>query len=367
MSKFKASLFHVLTSYRREVDSAWIEEKSLAKAKDYFFDQKKWDRRQQYEIEIEGMCFDVQIHPPPKVSIAIHNGLYERWPLLENAIKSFLICSQYPNIELILVESGGNTKIRSWLESIDLDDFFVNFSGEKTDIIKHPDVKIEKSLKFIDFDAATSGLNACYSRAMSQTIDCFTGEFFTMLAEDIQFVIKGDLISDYLKILNNFGSHASSIHFCSQQQYKLYKKNNQSSGPHTIKTTELPFFLPTHQKWDPNQLSHRSMFSNMEDKAEKENNKYRSFDIPHGFIQRYTNLFTSCNFKRIYPFLSACLWMSNRDVDATISEIMENKKKDPNYIRYNIREKNDMMAAVKTKNQSVPLSSEQYELDNHLY
>jgi hypothetical protein len=366
MSKFKASLFHVLKSYRREVDSGLVEERSFSSAKDYFFNKKKWDKRCAYEIEIDGMCFDVQMFPPPKVSIAIHNGLYERWPLLENAIKSFLICNEYPNIELILVESGGDTKIRSWLESIDLNDFFVNFSGEKTDIAKHPGVKIEKSLKFIDFDSATSGLNSCYSRAMSQTIDFFKGDFFTMLAEDVQFVIKGDLISEYLKILNNFGSHASSIHFCSQQQYKLYKKNNQSTGPHTIETTELPFFLPTHQKWDPNQLSHRSIFSNMENKAEKENDKERSFDIQHGFVQRYTNLFASCNFKRIYPFLSACLWMSNSNVGSTISEIIENKKKDPNYVRYNILEKNDAMKSIKTKNQSVPLSSEQYELDNQV-
>ena len=40
------------------------------------------------------------------VTVAIHTGKEEYAPLLQNLLKSFLICNEYPNIELIIVESG---------------------------------------------------------------------------------------------------------------------------------------------------------------------------------------------------------------------------------------------------------------------
>ena len=58
----------------------------------------------------------------PKLSIAIHSGVFGYWPLLQNLLKSFLVCNEYPSIEIILVESGGNKKIRDWFEKIDFDD-----------------------------------------------------------------------------------------------------------------------------------------------------------------------------------------------------------------------------------------------------
>ena len=113
----------------------------------------------------------------PKLSIAVHSGIYDSWPLLQNLLKSFLVCIEYPNIELILAESGGNQKIRDWFSKINFDDFFINLDGQKTNIKKHPDVSIEKTLKFIDFDSSITGRNSCYNRAISQCIDTFKGDF----------------------------------------------------------------------------------------------------------------------------------------------------------------------------------------------
>ena len=54
------------------------------------------------------------------VTIAIHTGLKKWIHLLENSIKSFLLCNTYPNIELMLVETGQNEDVRAWLERLDL-------------------------------------------------------------------------------------------------------------------------------------------------------------------------------------------------------------------------------------------------------
>ena len=82
----------------------------------------------------------------PKVSIAVHSGKEEYTPLLENLFKSFLVCNQYPEIELILLETAGNSRVRDWFKNLDFDNFFVNFDGDKTTIEKCPEVKIKKSI-----------------------------------------------------------------------------------------------------------------------------------------------------------------------------------------------------------------------------
>ena len=132
----------------------------------------------------------------------------------------------------MLVESGGNKEIRDWFEAMDFDDYFKNLDGQETTVKKAPAVSIEKTLKFIDFDESIKGRNSCYNRAISEITGSFKGDFNVILAEDNQFIIKGDIFADYLKILNHFGvesispllsedmiSHSFSIPF----QYKYDK------------------------------------------------------------------------------------------------------------------------------------------------
>ena len=53
------------------------------------------------------------------------------WPSTNNfsgaLLKSFLICNEYPNVELILIESAQNQPIREWFKSIDFESNFQNF------------------------------------------------------------------------------------------------------------------------------------------------------------------------------------------------------------------------------------------------
>ena len=102
------------------------------------------------------------------VTIAIHNGKKEYCPLLENLLKSFLICNEYPNIELLLVESGGNEDVRKWLTSIDFDSNYTNFDGTTTDIVRNKDVNIAKKLLFKNFDPEVHW-SFCYMNSMLLT------------------------------------------------------------------------------------------------------------------------------------------------------------------------------------------------------
>ena len=301
----------------------------------------------------------------PKLSIAVHSGVYEFWPLLQNLLKSFLACNEYPNIEIILAESGGNQKIRDWFEKIDFDDFFINLDGQKTNIKKHSQVSIEKTLKFIDFDPSITGRNACYSRAISQCIDSFKGDFFVMLAEDNQFVVKGNLLNDYIKILDNFGRDESMIYFFAQQGYKLQKGNNRATGPHKIETTDLLFFTPIEQKWDMGAICSRGLYNSMKRMKESRGIKEEeNLDVHHGLVEQNTLLFTVSDFKRIYPAIPCGMWMDNDHRDKVIARITEQTESNPDFILYKIVDKPLLYDLLRTKNWDFPLATENYSVEN---
>lgn len=301
----------------------------------------------------------------PKLSIAIHSGVFDYWPLLQNLLKSFLVCNEYPSIEVILVESGGNKKIRDWFEKINFDDFFINLDGQKTTIRKHPNVSIEKTLKFIDFDPLIIGRNSCYSRAISQCIDSFKGDFFVMLAEDNQFIIKGDIISDYLKILDNLGKDRSMVYFFSQQRYKFDKKNNQSIGPRKTTTTDLLFFTPVQQKWDMGAICSKELYFRMEKMREgRKLKKEDALDVNHGFVQQNTLLFSLCEGRRVYPSIPCGAWMYNDHIEKAKKKIAEITRDDPNSILYKVQNKQHLLDSLKNKTWKTPLSTEDYLIES---
>ena len=298
----------------------------------------------------------------PKLSIAVHSGVFEYWPQLQNLLKSFVACNEYPNVEIILVESGGNKKIRDWFEEINFNDFFVNLDGEKTDIKKHPNVTIEKTLQFIDFDSSVSGLS-CWSRCWHPCIKSFSGDFLVILAEDNQFLIKGDIISDYIKILDHFGRDRCMTSLISQQEYKYKKKNNNATGPHKIKTTDLSFFAPIQQKWQPISIGSRGLYEridsiraqkNITDEAGWQWNFLGMWDPPDG--KQGTSATTGLpetegdkkwkwppamplDFKRIYPTVPCVIWTPNSHRDAAIKKILQSTKLNPNYLLYKTLDK----------------------------
>lgn len=307
----------------------------------------------------------------PKLSIAIHSGVFDFWPLLENLIKSFVACNQYPNIEMMLVESGGDKRTRDWFEKIDFEDYFININGEKTNIKKHPDVTIEKTLKFIDLDPSIKGRNSCYNRAISQCIDSFKGELFVMMAEDNQFIVEGNLIDDYIKILDHFGRDSSMVSFFALHNYKFYKKNNLATGPHTIGSTNMPFFTPVQQKWNFDFICDRGVYDRIDTiRADKNIKEEDGWDVVHGLVQQnndiVSNLFptTGSDFRRVYACIPSGLWMHNNDRGRLINKIKESTKKDPNYLLYKTIKKEELLVSLKDRQWQKPISCEDFSVEN---
>ena len=276
------------------------------------------------------------------VSIAMHIGKAEFQPLLENLIKSFLVCNEYPNIELILIESGGNKDIRDWLESLDFDDFFVNFDGTKTHIKKSEKVKILKTLMFENFHLKYKG-TICCEKSEHKAIQIAKGEYFVFFPEDCQFNIKGNIISDYIKILNHFDSDKTTVHFLTQQQYKYSKHNNRFIGPIKI-TNKINAYRPVEMKWDPFCFSKRSIYDQVGPMPES------SFGIPHEPVEEYTRRFIEIGFKRIYPEIYIGIWMYNEHRDVIINKIKEKSKHDPDFIYYKIFNRDDIFDGIRNNN-----------------
>ncbi len=265
----------------------------------------------------------------------------------------------------MLVESGGNQKIRDWFNQIDFSDFFVNLDGKKTQIKKHSNVSIEKTVKFIDFNDSITGRNSCYNRAISQCIDDFKGEFFVMLAEDNQFIVEGDVISDYIKILENFGRDESMMYFFSQQAYKLHKQNNRATGPHKIDSSELLFFTPVEQKWDMGAICSRGLYNKMKkERNARSIDEEQNWDIHHGLVEQNTLLFSVCDFKRIYPAIPCGVWMYNDHKDKVVDKIKTETEKNADFILYKTVDKSLLYDLLKTKNWDLPLATENYSVEN---
>ena len=301
----------------------------------------------------------------PKFSIAIHSGVLSHWPLLQNLLKSILYCNHYPNIEMILVESAGNKEIRDWFEKLDFNDYFLNFDGVKTEIKKPEAVSIEKTLKFIDFDDSVTGRGPCYGRAISQCIASFKGDLYTILAEDNQFIVEGDLISDYVKIFDNFGMDRSMLYFFSQHKYKFFKENNFATGPHKLESSDLLFFTPTYQKWDMGGICSRGFYNDAAKLREQKDLKEEDvWDIRHGIVEQYTSLLTSLDGRRVYPAIPCGVWMYNDDQDAAKAKIIERTKSDPNFLLYKTQKKVDLYESLKNGSWERPLCTEDYSVEN---
>ena len=275
----------------------------------------------------------------PLVSIAFHIGTEKNILLYENLIKSFLVCNRYPKIELILIESGGSQKIRKWISDIDFDDYFIDADGRETTIKKHDLTSIKKVHLFVDGNDSSNkdwnSINRLVMGAINESILKSTGEYYVCLHEDNQFTVKGDLISDFIDVVNLCGSSNTQLHFFSQQGYKYAKKNNEffiSKNAHE----KAPYQIK-EMKYCPFSFTGKRFYENIGlIQILKE-------DISHQPIERMTLKCRSTSCKRYYPVIPGGVWIANDDI-AKVIEIIKNKRKENvDYIAMEIFEKENLM------------------------
>jgi len=269
----------------------------------------------------------------PLVSIAIHIGKQDYYPLLENLLKSFLICNEYPNIELILVESGGNQPLREWLRKINFDSYFINYDNVVTTIQKKSTVNIKKKLLFLDYPDDLLW-NTCYSDAVRKSIEHSTGTYFTLLAEDNQFIIEGDIIKEYISILQHIGEDTHMIYFASMQLYKYFKSNNSFDRVQNYKG--IKYFPIKNVKWCSSQFCNKKVLEKIGPLALSDE------EDPHRMINYSLSRVTKLKFKRCYKAIPAAIWFHNSSNAKFIDLILKNTRKNPDYILLNTTSLNDL-------------------------
>jgi len=288
------------------------------------------------------------------VTIALHCGKQDYYPLVENYLKSLLICVEYPNIEVMLVETGGNKDIRDWFERLDFSKNFVNFDGTETNVTKHPGTKMQKSLVFLDPDPDDIWY-MCYVKGMKAAIKHGKGKYFVLSAEDNQFNVKGDVISDYIGLLESPGNEKSFVHFFSQQAYKYKKRNNSFTGPH--QNNGFDYYEVKQErltsKWCPFGLTNIEHYTTLGEITVPKHD-----DHPHIPWEEYAEKVYQMGYKRFYPQLSHGVWMYNNDRTEYINKIKTNTKNNPNYVLYGI----GMYDELKKVKSSLPFSTDNFVL-----
>ena len=272
------------------------------------------------------------------VTLALHFGKIDYLPLAENFLKSLLVCVTYPNIELMLVETGGNRSVRKWFENLDFSTNFVNYNGNKTGIVCNPGCNIQKTLVFLDPHPQDAWYMS-FSKGISEAIRRAQGEYFVILAEDNQFNIKGPIIQSYIDVLELEGNEKSFMHFMAQHEYKYHKKNNRHIGPFENKKFRYYQVEKTEEctKWCPFGLT-----------------RIKNYDLLGGFpipkldepsnipqivlSQKAYSLKTS----RFYPLISHGVWFHNNHRKKFVAKILEKSKSNPNYVLYPIHDYNKL-------------------------
>jgi hypothetical protein len=291
------------------------------------------------------------------VTILIHTGKKEYHPLLENLLKSFLICNQYPNIELLFVESAGDEEIRDWLNLLDFDSKFINFDGTKTNVIKQDDVEIKKSVLFTDFveDKSVKDwdvINQAVLKSIDLGIKKSRGKYVACLLEDNQFILKGDMISDYLKVLKHFGEDNTIVHFFAQQNYKYFKPNNAFKEPIEI-DDGITVYKPIEMKFCPWSLFNKSMYNRAGEITIKKSDK------AHEPISKYSEKCKELGMNRVYMAIPMGIWFYNKHREQLIENIKEKTKANPDYCMFKFYQKSDLDYNI-VKKLSRPLSVDDF-------
>lgn len=264
-----------------------------------------------------------------KLTICIHFGKKDNYPFLENLLKSFLICNHYPNVELIIAETGGDKEIRKWLKKIDLNKHFINFNGTITNIKKNKKTRPKLKLflpkkiykgKWKEIPYMGSFIKTAYAKDNLRN-------FYLFLAEDFQFIIKGNIIKKIINALSIIGEKNNHIGFSFWPKYRYSKLNNQIKK---IKKIDKNFslFETKEKKGDVWSIISRYIFS----KIKIKNSVLPGLKNYHLTIKLLNKAFKENDINRFYPSVAPAISLANdyhnffRDLIKTNTEI------DPNFI-----------------------------------
>jgi hypothetical protein len=277
------------------------------------------------------------------VTIALHVGYSPNYPLIENFLKSFLICNKYPNIELMLIETGENEDLREWFTKIDFDSEFVNYDGTKTTIKKHSNVNITKRTLFIDkldgewyhnANHAPTFPGMAYTNAIKTAAKESKGKYFAFLVEDYQFNLVGNTIGEHINAIKELGELKTMLMFFTTTE--LYKYGQPTNRPpagfrlEKLENSNFGVFKAAEPKFDFYTFFEKSIFNELGDMpmpTKEERDLYRKECTKH---------IESTGWSRYYPMVFGGLQFPNRLHEWATKEIIEGTKANPDYVLFKV-------------------------------
>jgi len=273
-----------------------------------------------------------------RVSIAIHSGKLDYTPLIENLLKSILLCNHYPDVEIILIESAGISETREWFEKINFNDNFVNFDGTITDTKKHDGVSITKNLLFLTYPEDLPWYT-CYQDATREALRASTGQYYAFIAEDNQFCVEGDVLGDYVKVIQHEGEDNTMVSLSTLPQYKHTKSNNHVGLIQAL--DDIDYFVTEYTKWDPNLLCSKKVYERLGPLTLSDP------EDPHRSINYLSARARRIGLKRVFMSVSQNIWCAESNKSTNIEVIKSKTEKNPNFLLFSPQNYEELKASFR--------------------
>ena len=293
------------------------------------------------------------------VTLAIHIGKKENYSMMENLLKSILICNTYSELEIILIDSSGDNKIRDWFSKIDFDSNFINFDFSKTNIVKNKKVNIRKEIFFFNENHIYN--KRSFTRCFNKAITIAKGKYFVYLTEDMQFIVRDDMISDYIGVLKTMGENKTIINLCTQQEYKYSKHNNRFGKPILLNKNNFIIFKPEEKKGDFFSFSSKEVHNSVGTLPED------SDEAPLAILTEYRKKCEELNIQRYYPGIFIGAWFSNKHHNFLNNKIKIETSKNPNFLLLKPLTKNELLNKFQKVLKERPISTEDLMMLNNWY
>ena len=169
----------------------------------------------------------------------------------------------------------------------------------------------------------------CYMSALQNAQRNAVGEYFVFLAEDNQFICRGNIIQNCISVLKKMGKSSHMINFTGMQNYKYFKENNHFEDAEYA--SDVKYFPIINTKWDPTYLCHKSLYQQLGEF------KLGNEADPHATINNFIKKSKELEHKRSYIHIPVAIWFHNDHRDKYIHLINKNTRLDPDYILFNMR------------------------------
>ena len=207
--------------------------------------------------------------------ITYHVNTFNRLPFLKNLLKSFEVCNEYENFEWVIMDYGSTDGTRDFLFDFMKSHDWVSvvFGNEK----KYFEILESKGRKPKSKRLGAHTIFG-YSRNVARQVG--RGDMFIDIADDHQFIRKGNWVKDFLaireNIAKNYGKEIGSIIYRGLSLGRINKPNNERYKCEVV--NGVPYYRAMHKHYDDYHFMSREAYNLIGDYLEAEKLTQEEFE-----------------------------------------------------------------------------------------